>query len=138
MGLMNSVAFALIALVLVLLIFAVIHVADSTTKGQIAARESQGNMVPVYFPPTTPGGQPTVGYTPRRPTTNIFAVLGLAFGLGGGILGVIFGFIALSQIRRTGDEGIGMAVAGIICGSLWIVITILVLFFYGADYSTSM
>ena len=34
----------------------------------------------------------------------------------GSILAVIFGHIALSQIRRTGQGGRGMAVAGLVLG----------------------
>jgi uncharacterized membrane protein len=34
----------------------------------------------------------------------------------GGILGIIFGFVALSQIKQTGQGGRGMAIAGIIIG----------------------
>jgi peptidyl-prolyl cis-trans isomerase B (cyclophilin B) len=52
-------------------------------------------------------------------------------------LGVIFGFIALSQIRRTGDEGIGMAVTGIICGSLWIIFAITAMIVWGVTYPGS-
>jgi hypothetical protein len=39
----------------------------------------------------------------------------------GAFLGVIFGFIALGQIKRTGQRGRGMAIAGIIIGILLIV-----------------
>jgi hypothetical protein len=42
--------------------------------------------------------------------------LAFIFGLGGGILGILFGFLALSQIRGTGQRGRGLALSGIILG----------------------
>jgi hypothetical protein len=42
----------------------------------------------------------------------------------GALLGVIFGFIALSQIKRTGQRGRGMAIAGIVIGTVLIVLGI--------------
>jgi hypothetical protein len=42
----------------------------------------------------------------------------------GALLGVIFGFVALSQIKRTGQRGRGMAIAGIVIGFLLIAVGI--------------
>ena len=56
--------------------------------------------------------------------TNRMAVASLVcslFGwlcLIGPILGLIFGFVALSQIRQTGQRGRGMAIAGIAIGGI--------------------
>lgn len=55
---------------------------------------------------------------PRR--TNTLAVVALILGLIGGFLAIPFGHIARSQIRRTGEEGAGMALAGLILGYLWV------------------
>jgi hypothetical protein len=44
----------------------------------------------------------------------------------GSILALIFGYVARGQIRRTGEGGGGMAVAGIVLG--WIGIGLLVIF----------
>ena len=38
-----------------------------------------------------------------------------------GILGIVFGIIALVRIRRSGRRGRGLAIAGIVLGSLWFV-----------------
>jgi hypothetical protein len=61
-----------------------------------------------------------MGFAPR---TNGLAVASLVLSLAGlvtcgigSILGIIFGFIARGQIRRTGESGDGMALAGIIIG----------------------
>lgn len=49
--------------------------------------------------------------------TNGFAVAALVLGLvGGSLLAVVFGHIALSQIRRIGQHGRGMAIAGLVLG----------------------
>jgi hypothetical protein len=58
---------------------------------------------------------------------NTFAVLSLVFGILGGYLAIVFGFVAKSQIKRTGERGNGMATAGLILGFLWIGVTILLL-----------
>lgn len=48
----------------------------------------------------------------------------------GGILGVIFGHIALGQIKRTGADGRGLAVAGLVIGYIGLIFTIIYLFLY--------
>ena len=64
----------------------------------------------------------TGSYSPSPGTaarTNTPAVLALIFGvLGGTILPIIFGHIARSQIRQTGESGRGFALAGLILGYL--------------------
>jgi Domain of unknown function (DUF4190) len=44
----------------------------------------------------------------------------------GGILGIIFGFLALNQIKQSGQGGRGMAIAGIIIG---VIVTVMVILF---------
>jgi hypothetical protein len=64
---------------------------------------------------------PPYGY-PYRPTTNGLAVAGFVcsfFGLVG-VLGIIFGCVALAQIRRRGQRGQGLAIAGLVIGSFWV------------------
>jgi hypothetical protein len=74
---------------------------------------------PGGYPP--PGGYPGPGYPPpQKPGTNGFAIAALIFGIIGGVLlGFIFGFIALSQTKRTGQNGRGMAIAGIVLSAMW-------------------
>ncbi len=79
---------------------------------------------PAGYPPS-PGVYPGAayappGYPPRSQGTNGFAIAALIFGIIGGVLlGFIFGFIALSQTRRTGQNGRGMAIAGIVLSAMW-------------------
>jgi len=53
----------------------------------------------------------------------VLSLLGLFCGIGS-IVGVILGFIARGQIKRTGQGGDGMALAGIIIGIATLVISI--------------
>ena len=69
----------------------------------------------------TPDGQPVtadraVGITPTATGTNGMAIAALITGLTMAPLGIIFGHIALSQIKRTGQDGRGMAIAGLVLG----------------------
>jgi hypothetical protein len=65
-----------------------------------------------------PGGPP--GYPPglyRRPT-NAMAILALVLALAFAPAGLVVGIVARRQIRRTGEEGAGLALAGIVIGSI--------------------
>lgn len=66
------------------------------------------------------------GYgNPQRPTNSLaIASLVCAFVLAP--LGVVFGHMSLSQIKRTGEQGRGLAVAGLIVSYLVIVAAIVV------------
>ncbi|HWF28505.1 MAG TPA: DUF4190 domain-containing protein [Mycobacterium sp.] len=94
---------------------------------------------PPSYPPPPPGGYgsqpPPGGYgyqpPPQRIGTNGMAIASLVCSLFGwlciigGILGIIFGFLALGQIKQSGQGGRGMAIAGIVIG---VVVTALVIF----------
>jgi hypothetical protein len=82
--------------------------------------------------PGAPPGAP-YGYRPVAVGTNGMAVASLVFGIiGGSVLAIIFGHVARSQVKRTGQEGGGMALAGLILGYIWLVINILAtLFMFG-------
>lgn len=75
------------------------------------------------YPPPYPG-YPPYGYPPPR-TTNGMAIASLVCSLSGFLtflsapVGAILGHIARKQIRERGEEGDGMALAGIIVG--WII-----------------
>jgi len=90
---------------------------------------SPAHATAAYTPQPGHGGYPPpagVGYgapsysPPPSQGTNGFAIAALIFGIiGGALLGFIFGFIALSQTKRTGQNGRGMAIAGIVLSALW-------------------
>ena len=74
---------------------------------------------------------PAVAASTER--TNTPALLSLIFGiLGSGLVAVILGHVAKSQIRRTGEQGDGMATAGLVLGYLGLAATVGVLIFYVA------
>jgi hypothetical protein len=89
---------------------------------------------PGYGPPPMssgygyPSGGGSYGYAPE--TTNGLAIAGFVCSLFfwvygvGAVLGIIFGFIARSQIRQSGNtqKGDGLALAGIIIGFIGIAI----------------
>lgn len=63
-----------------------------------------------------------VGSHPLPQTTNALAVVALVFALiGGALLAIVFGHVALSQIRRSNERGEGMAKAALIIGYLTLI-----------------
>lgn len=79
-------------------------------------------------PPPASAQGPAWGPPPPAPPASGgrdgFAITSLVLGIIpvlAGILAIVFGSIALGRIRRTGRRGKGLAVAGIVLGSLWLV-----------------
>lgn len=62
---------------------------------------------------------------PRSTRTNTLAVVSLVLSFLMALPAIILGHVALSQIRRTGDGGRGLAVAGLVIGYIWLVIGII-------------
>lgn len=62
---------------------------------------------------------PVAGWAPSPPRTNGLAIAAFVLGLCGfGVLPVIFGHVALGQIRRSGDRGATLAIVGLVLGYL--------------------
>ena len=86
------------------------------------------------YPPPQPDGYgyppPVSGYPQQSSGTNGMAIASLVCSLLGWlcvigpILGLVFGFIALGQIKQTGQGGRGLAIAGIAIGAVVIVLGI--------------
>lgn len=56
---------------------------------------------------------------------NAFAIVSLVLGIiQGGLLAVVFGHIALSQVRRSGERGAGMAIAGLTLGYIGLAVMV--------------
>jgi hypothetical protein len=107
---------------------------------------------PVYPPPYPgpvgyPGYPPAPGYYPgaydpyrpmKPPGTNGMAIAALAVSAASLVLfcgipsfiGVILGIIAMRETKRTGQDGFGMALAGIIIGAIPTVLWLLYLFVF--------
>lgn len=71
--------------------------------------------------PPPPGAAPVLA----PPKTNTLAILALVFGIGGGVLGIIFGHVALSQIAKSGENGRGLAIAGLVLGYLGVLASLI-------------
>ena len=78
-----------------------------------------------YGQPYGQAGQPYQQGGPAK--TNTMAILALVFAFLVAPLGVIFGFVARSQIKRTGESGSGLALAGIIVGLVVVAFSVLVI-----------
>ena len=61
--------------------------------------------------------------------TNTMAILGLIFAFVMPILGLIFSIIAKGQIKKTGENGAGLATAGLIISIIWMVIILIWIIF---------
>jgi Domain of unknown function (DUF4190) len=72
-------------------------------------------------------GQPGYG-APAR--SNGMAIAAMICGICGfvcgitAVLAVVFGCVSLGQIKQRGDQGRGMAIAGIVLGSVWLLLII--------------
>jgi len=65
---------------------------------------------------------------PGRGRISAWAIASFVVGLVGAfLLSAIFAFIALSRIKRLGQRGRGLAVAGLVLSGLWIVLIVLAL-----------
>ena len=78
---------------------------------------------------------PAIVYAPSRPTNPLAIIslvascVGLIFPLGY-VAGIIMGHIALHQIKQTGEQGRGLALAGVIVGYCLLGVFLLLLALY--------
>jgi Domain of unknown function (DUF4190) len=61
--------------------------------------------------------------------TNTMAILALVLGFFVSIFGIIFGHVALSQIRRTGEGGRALAIAGLVLGYVGVGLAVVLIIF---------
>lgn len=82
-----------------------------------------------WYPPNAGSAQFIQAPAPPPPVyravgrTNGFAIASMVLGIlwiwwVGSLLALIFGIIALKQIEARGDEGKGMAIAGVVLGAI--------------------
>lgn len=62
---------------------------------------------------------------PREPGYNTMSIVAFILSFFLSIVGIVLGFVALSQIKRTGEHGRGLAIAGIVIGFAEVVLGIL-------------
>ena len=80
-----------------------------------------------YAPPPAPPGYPPYPPHATNRSTNSMAIAALVCSLVLAPLGIIFGHISLSQIKRTGQEGRGLAIAGLAIGYVSTVLSVIAL-----------
>ena len=71
---------------------------------------------------SAPGGTPQ-GNNGLAVASLVLSIVGVCCGIGS-ILGIVLGFVALNQIKKTGQPGEGLAKAGIIIGFITLAIGI--------------
>jgi hypothetical protein len=76
------------------------------------------------------GGSMSINSAPNQ-KTNGLAIAALVLGiLGVSIIAIILGHVGLSQIKRTGEQGRGMALAGVILGYIGFALAIIWIIFF--------
>ncbi|HET8779503.1 MAG TPA: DUF4190 domain-containing protein [Agromyces sp.] len=99
---------------------------------------------PAYGEPAAPAyGQPAAYGQPSGAKTNTLAIISLVASIAGivilwgigSVVGVICGHISLSQIKKTGEQGRGMAVAGLIVGYVGIALAIIAVIIFFAIFA---
>ncbi|MEY9850731.1 DUF4190 domain-containing protein [Leifsonia sp. NPDC056665] len=88
---------------------------------------SDSDQNPQPLPPQQPQ-QPQYGayQPPAQPGYNTMSIVAFILAFFVSIVGIILGFVALSQIKRTGEQGRGLALAAVIIGFVEVAIGILV------------
>lgn len=79
--------------------------------------------------PPPPAPNPYQGAPAPQEKYNVMAIVGFILAFFVNIVGVILSFIALSQIKKTGEKGHGLALAGVIIGLVSLVISIIYVIF---------
>ena len=75
-------------------------------------------------PAPTPYTAPATG--PARPT-NVLSIIALIGAFVIPLAGIIVGFIALGQIKRTGEGGHGLALAGVVLGFVFSILYVILI-----------
>ena len=102
--------------------------------GQPPASDQPYGQPPAYGQPSPYGQQPGYGY--GQPVyvpvagTNTLAILALVFAFVFSPAAIVLGHLAKKQIRQTGEQGEGLATAGLWLGYIFTIIGVLVCAFY--------
>lgn len=81
--------------------------------------------------PASPQYGEQTSYAPAgQPGYNTMAIVGFILSFFISVVGVILGFVALSQIKKTGEQGRGLAIAAIIIGFAEILLGIILTIFF--------
>jgi vacuolar-type H+-ATPase subunit I/STV1 len=64
---------------------------------------------------------------PSSDRLNTLSIAGFVLAFVANIVGLVVSVIALAQIRRTGERGRGLAIAGVVVGGFWFALFAVVL-----------
>ncbi|WP_158864254.1 DUF4190 domain-containing protein [Leifsonia sp. AG29] len=98
---------------------------------------------PGYGSPQQPGyGAPAYGApgygAPAQPGYNALAIVGFILAFFVNIVGIILGFVALGQIKRTGEQGRGLAIAAVVIGFAEIALGILLAIVFSVIFGAAV
>ena len=108
--------------------------AQQPTQPQYDAQQPYGTHQPYG---TQPGSPYPYAYAPE-PRTNVLAIISLVSAFFVSLAAVITGHIALAQIKRTGENGRGLALAGLIIGYVGIAAGVLFVIIWFALFFSLM
>lgn len=102
---------------------------------QVAAPQPSAPSYQAQQPYQAQAPQPQPGYPAQAaPTTlaqtNTFALVAIILAFIQPIAGIVFGHMALGQIKRNGDGGRGIALTGLIIGYVYVALMVAFVFFY--------
>lgn len=97
-------------------------------------QQPQQPQQPVYAQQAPPAAPPAYAPRPALPTTlahtNTFALVAIITAFLQPIAAIVFGHMALGQIKRNGDAGRGIALTGLIIGYVYVAFIILFVIVY--------
>lgn len=101
-----------------------------------------GQTQAAQAPFTSPPQAPAMPYGRVGRGTNSLAIAALCCGIGqviagplAGIPAVILGAMSLGQIARTGEDGRGMAITGLVLGIIGLILTVLFIILFIAVWN---
>ncbi|AOX65049.1 hypothetical protein BJK06_04070 [Curtobacterium sp. BH-2-1-1] len=77
-----------------------------------------------HVPATRPDAAPTAGAPTEVAPLSLIAVVAIALAFVAPIGGVVVGFIARREVRRTGERGDGLAFAAVLIGATLTLVTV--------------
>jgi hypothetical protein len=122
-------------------------VTDPNLPDQPGSSVPPSQPAPAYGAPAAPAYGENAAYgQPSGAKTNTLAIISLVASIAGivilwgigSIAGVICGHISLSQIKKTGEQGRGMAVAGLIVGYVGIALALIGVIIFFAIFAAVM
>jgi hypothetical protein len=95
---------------------------------------SDSSQTPPPPPSYTPAPTPEQPYSAQpygaQAKTNVLAIISLVAAFVFPLAGIVTGHIAMSQIRKTGEQGQGLAKAGLILSYVFVALGIIAIILY--------